>query len=409
MTDSIKTVSTSAPKTAADVIAMFRPDLAKATETLTLALPNLTLQVNSNSDALTQNLRQYFAPFLVSTDNAKADLQLHALQHNPQAPDPELAEPFATHFSKLPWVDWIREPGKTNRKDRYINLEDARLIHKVRTGMVFLQHPTQPLAVGPCEANPNQIINFINSQLASRFQQQGSLCCHASAVHYIPPSTAPIQKTAKQNLQQQESSVGMAFAAFSGGGKSTLMLHLLDEPNVHYVSNDRIYIKHLSDTHTLANGIPKMPRVNPGTLLHNSRLKTILPPTRQQELQQLSRESLWTLEEKYDVLIPEHYPDKQICLTTPLRYLVVLNWQHNSAEATQLTPFVLAERQDLLSAIMKSSGAFYQNSQGTFLDGGETLDNNAYLAALSNVTCLEATGQVDFNSLKAQCLELLTS
>jgi len=58
--------------------------------------------------------------------------------------------------------DWTREFGKSGRKDSYVDIEDARLIHKVRTGMVFLQSSDQKIAAGPCLQNDNQVINFIN-------------------------------------------------------------------------------------------------------------------------------------------------------------------------------------------------------------------------------------------------------
>ena len=59
---------------------------------------------------------------------------------------------------------------------------------------------------------------------------------------------------------------GIGIAARAGAGKSTLALHLLSS-GLSFVSNDRLLIKAGASGPELA-GIPKMPRVNPGTLLN---------------------------------------------------------------------------------------------------------------------------------------------
>jgi len=55
----------------------------------------------------------------------------------------------------------------------------------------------------------------------------------------------------------------VAFAGFSGGGKSTLMLQLMSAGDYRFVSNDRLLIAPCNNVVT-ALGIAKMPRVNPG-------------------------------------------------------------------------------------------------------------------------------------------------
>ena len=72
-------------------------------------------------------------------------------------------------------------------------------------------------------------------------QRQGWLICHASALVYKDK--------------------GFGIAGFSGGGKSTLMLHLMANPEMSYLTNDRLFIHNTAEG-VLSRGIPKLPRVN---------------------------------------------------------------------------------------------------------------------------------------------------
>ena len=123
----------------------------------------------------------------------------------------------------LNFIDWAREPGKTGRKDSYVDLLGGRLLRKVRTGMVFLQSDTWRIAAGPCEANDNQVINFINAQYMNDLQRHDWLICHAAG------------------LVRGERAV--AIAGFSGGGKSTVMLRAMEHPSLDYLTNDRLFIR----------------------------------------------------------------------------------------------------------------------------------------------------------------------
>ena len=46
------------------------------------------------------------------------------------------------------------------------------------------------------------------------------------------------------------------------------------------------------------SGIPKLPRINPGTALNNPSLRSILSPERRAELEGVDAGELWSLEEK---------------------------------------------------------------------------------------------------------------
>ena len=215
---------------------------------LDLDLGGYIMRIRSNNATLLERLKEYFA-HVVSTTSTP-DIEILAIE----------SEVIA---SGLDFIDWAREPGKTGRKDACFDIQGARLVHKVRTGMLFLQSETSRIAAGPCLQNDNQVINFINSQYMNWLQQQGWLICHASA------------------LACQGQAFGIA--GFSGGGKSTLMLHLLGHAGMSYLTNDRLFIRNTSEG-VLSRGIPKLPRVNPGTIVHDPNLESLISSQQRESL-----------------------------------------------------------------------------------------------------------------------------
>ncbi len=339
-------------------------------DALYLSLGACTLRIRSNSGELIDQLRGYFSP--VAGPARDADIDVTAIERD--APDLGIA-----------FVDWKREPGKSGRKDSYHDFDGGRLIRKVRTGMVFLQSETQRIAAGPCRRYDNQVINFVNAQYMNWLQNRGWLICHAAG------------------LVRQRRALGIA--GFSGGGKSTLMLHMMEEPAVRYLTNDRLFVRRVG-SETRAAGIPKLPRVNPGTIVHNPRLQSMLPEAQRDRLLNLPNAQLWALEEKYDVAIDALYGEDRIASEAPLGAFLVLNWQRDSDRPLALRPVELAARPDLLGAIMKSPGPFYQYADGAFFNADTPFDRQAYLAALEGVAAYEASGGVDFGALAHQLNEL---
>ncbi|MEE2730363.1 MAG: HprK-related kinase B [Pseudomonadota bacterium] len=346
------------------------------------------LCVQSNSAELLARLQHYFRHMVVSTHSvqsplmAESTLMLTAIQR----PTPGLNVSF---------TDWRRETGKSGRKDAYYDVPGGRLVHKVRTGMVFLQCAQAPLAVGDCLANDNQVINFINAQFMTWLQQRGWLICHAAAVEYQGRS--------------------IAIAAFSGGGKSTSMLRLLDQPGTRFLTNDRLFILREQDQGqqhgqqepgVKVAGVPKLPRINPGTIVNNPVLQSILSPQRREQLQSLPAAELWELEEKYDVDVLELYGDDRIQHLAELDCFLLLNWQHNGTE-TVIQAVDLDQRRDLLPALMKAPGPFYQQSNGQFLSDQTPLDAQRYVDVLAGAAIYEVSGGVDFDALAHWCRQRL--
>lgn len=328
-------------------------------------------RLQSNSTALLQQLAEYFSFIVSPVVEPTYTLQLI------ETDDVDLAVDF---------IDWKREPGKTGRKDSFVDLDGARLVRKVRTGMVFLQSESHLIAAGPCLENDNQVINFICSQMMTWLQQRDWLICHAAAVVHK-------QKT-------------IAVAGFSGGGKSSLMLTMLEHADTQFLTNDRLFIK--AEHHSVgAAGIPKMPRINPGTIVYNPRLHDLISQTEREQLAALPNEELWELEQKYDADIERFYGKDRIQYKAPFDALLILNWSRDTNEPVALNEVNLRQRPELLQAVMKSPGPFYQDSAGKFITDEYRFMPESYLDTLAHVAVYEATGGIDFDSLAQQYLAVV--
>lgn len=341
------------------------------THTLALKFGEFSVSVVSNSQPLLDGLSTYFSRYVVA--NVESSVTVHLFETDKINID-------------LEWKDWPREAGKTGKKEQICDVEDGRFVHKFKTGMVFFQHLSAPLAIGPCSDHQSQIINFIINQHINYLQQQGGLICHAACL--------------------QIDATGIAIGAYSGGGKSTTMLKLMELPHSKFVSNDRLFIFDEQDG-IRAAGVAKQPRVNPGTLLFNPRLKCILSDERIKALEQMPSNELWQLEEKYDVMVSEHYDVKgdvegpSSIADIPLQHVVLLNWKPGHSDEAQLSEIQINDRTELVAAIAKSPGPFYQEASGAFLKSADIPEAQYYLDKLNKVKVWEATGGADFDALIA--------
>ncbi|MBZ0253691.1 MAG: HprK-related kinase B, partial [Candidatus Methylomirabilis sp.] len=194
---------------------------------------------------------------------------------------------------------------------------------------------------------------------------------------------------------------GLGLCGFSGMGKSTLALHLMNR-GLDYVSNDRLLARR-EGSGVRMFGVPILPRINPGTALGNERLGSILSPERRKAVAAMPLDELWELEEKYDVFIDEVYGEGRFRLAAPMTALGILNWRRDGTPP-RLEEVSLAERPELMPAFMKEPGLFYEP------DGEDVearFSEDAYRRALAGVRVLEISGGVDFERAAAACLEAL--
>ena len=365
---------TSVDKYSINQIADFLIDDNRLNEqAITLKINDFVIKLRSNSQALLEWCQFYFSHVLHDSTAIKANIEILAIERQPVD-------------LNINFQDWIRADKQKARKDAIYDIADARVLKKVRTGMLFLQSRSHLIAAGECLKNKNQIINFINAQYMSHLQNHQAIICHAAGIIY------------------NNQALGMA--GFSGGGKSTLMLHMLNQAGSRFLSNDRLFVKR-NNTETLAIGIPKLPRVNPGTIIHNPSLENMITPQRRKQLLQLPQNELWELEEKYDVIIDESYGPDRIQYQAPINDFLILNWKHDSDEPVQLKQVNLQERRDLLAALMKSPGPFYQFDNGKLFQQLTPLNEQSYLDAFTDINVYEARGKVDFQALSQLCYQQL--
>lgn len=337
-----------------------------AKKSLFLGLGDLIIQVKSNSPVLLDELRLYFKEFI--SWESHADIQIYALEAD--------GEDFPYDFQK-------KEPdhGKTRIKEEYIDLADGRIVRKRLTGMVLLFNGRLNMAIGPCLKNSNQIVNFINNRFIEWMLRRDSLLAHASGVCL--------------------GNRGLALAGFSGSGKSTLALHLLNQ-GASFVSNDRLMIRRQKQG-IVMYGIPKHPRVNPGTLLSIDKLIRVMSEEHRETFSRFNPDDLWSLEYKYDVIIHEYFGEKKFLLRAPMNGLLILNWQRTDAPLA-IHRVDMASRQDLLAAFMKSPGLFFQPESRAALPD---FSPGQYLDMLGSSIVYEATGGVNFQQATSFCLGFL--
>lgn len=328
------------------------------------------LELRSNSAALLDTVADYLSLF--SAKPGACDVTVSAYETDVL----ELPMPFS---------DWVRGPGKAGTKEAYADVDGGWIVRKVRTGMHFLLGEQYRVAAGPCVQNFNQVVNFINAALVSLRLGEGWSWCHAAGV--------------------ARGTRGLGFAGTSGAGKSTLALHGMNE-GLSFVSNDRLLIKR--NGHTRMTGIPKHPRINPGTALNNPTLRDVLPEARRLALEAMPVAELWALEEKYDADIGTLY-DGRWTEAADLAGLILLDWSHDHDGPTLIEPVDFAKRTDLWPALFKHPGPLHVDGAGRRTENSLDVPAQPYLDALAGVPVFEIRGRVDFPKATAHCLELLGS
>ncbi|MEW6076877.1 MAG: HprK-related kinase B [Thermodesulfobacteriota bacterium] len=337
-----------------------------AGHTLGLVFGGCRFSIESNRGEIIEALGAYFSPF--PGDKGTATVTVTVIE----APPPDFAEPFVL---KEP------EPGKSRIKEEYLDLENGRIVRKRLTGMVFVFGEGDNLAVGPCRENLNQVVNFINNRYIEWKLCRGALLGHAAGVGL--------------------NGNGLALAGFSGAGKSTLALHIMSR-GATFVSNDRLMVEK-TDTGLVMHGVAKLPRINPGTIVHNPDLQAILDADDHRKFKELPPDELRQLELKYDASIDECFGPGRFHLHADMAGLVVLNWKQQGGPLSirRVDPLV---RTDLLPAFMKPTGLFfYPGSECRMTDPTP----EAYARLLNHGCLWEVSGGVDFHKAADACARFL--
>jgi len=336
---------------------------------LSLGFNGCNILLTSNSEELIDKLKIYYRDF-VNEDISKFEINVVAIEADP----PEFNVGFIV---KEP------DPGKTKIKEEFADLPDGRIVRKRLTGLQFTFGSGKHLAIGPITKNYNQIVNFVNNRYIEWFVNRGYLLVHAAGIRF--------------------KGKGITLSGFSGMGKSTLALNFMSRGS-EFISNDRILFKKNGKALKML-GVPKLPRVNPGTILSNSDLDTVITEEERILFSDIPKDNLWELENKYDVDIDQCFGKYKFLLHSDTDLIICLNWNRRKS-FPEINKVDLRDRRDLLRNLMKSLGLFFEFNNGSI---NKNPTEEEYLECINGTTVVEVKGGVDFDIAAEACIKFLTS
>jgi len=136
-------------------------------DSLEFRLADCHVRVVSNSVRLLETLRRFYGRLIHAS--AEADVTIRAIESVP--PD------LDCHFVRV-----IPETDFRFVRDEYAVFPHHRVVRKRATGMTLVFGRDDHVAVGPCEANPDQVIDFINNEVRRWRLFRGGLLLRATGV-----------------------------------------------------------------------------------------------------------------------------------------------------------------------------------------------------------------------------------
>jgi HprK-related kinase B len=325
---------------------------------LRLRFVDVPLRVVTNDADIWTSLSLYYRPWIVATAE-------------PPVTDVTLIQGEVTPGGEF--ADVPRRPG-ARVKEAVQDVPGGRLILKKATGVIMGLWRGGAFAAGDVRGNLNQGVNLVNACYAKAVLGRGYLLLHASGVSWNGRTAV--------------------LAGPPGAGKSTAALHFVEE-GFRFLSNDRVLTRsRADDVETL--GYPKQPRINPGTLLHHPRLRSLLKPDDRAALDALPRAELWALERKVDVDLDAIYGPGTVELSGHMQVLALVKWRLEG-EAFGIRRLDTAEALTNLPFLYKDLGAFDLDRPPR---GRAAIGPMAdYAELFRRVTVIEVTGRVDFAAL----------
>ena len=117
----------------------------------------------------------------------------------------------------------------------------------------------------------------------------------------------------------------------------------------------------------------------------------------------MDTQTLWGIEQKYDVPIDTCFGPDKFKLVFPMDGLVILNWSHNGLP-TRVQTVQPSERKEILPAFMKETGLFFLPYSDCMMPD-PAIEN--YIEMLSRCRVIEISGGVDFHVAIDTCLRFL--
>jgi HprK-related kinase B len=285
---------------------------------LLLRFGEVVVAVNAEDDRLRDRLSSYFRGFVASDGVApKPDVKIDASLER------------RSDVASIEFAAW-----DARGKDSYADVLGKRFIRKDRTGVLISAKKRHWTIEGDLSRNFSQLVNLVGTAYSLTVLDRGGAMLHASAV-------------ARDGLS-------LALIGTSGSGKSSTAVRLL-ELGFDFLSNDRLILEAASKA-VLAHGVPKLPRVNPGTLLSGRRTRALLDSSKRQRYQKLPPEQLRAVEDKYDLDVAEILGSRWE-LTSQLGCAIVLAWTP-SGRGLSFQRLDADQALEAMRATAKSFGAF---------------------------------------------------
>ncbi len=315
----------------------YRPD-----RSFGVRIGDVALSLHTNVPTVSTRLREYFAPYL-SAGMVPDAPAVHLVQGEPVYDAARLRDiPRRVHGQGV--------------KEAFYDGAGVRVVVKRRTGLTIYIAEPDHFVVGDVAANFNQAVNTINTVFAKAMLRRGYIMLHASAV--------------------LGASGGVAFASPSGFGKSTVALMLV-ERRQRLVTNDRLFVRPAGGRPTRRDGpargdgsaadrgedavemvgVPKRPRVNPGTLLRIKSLAPLMSDEERALYAPMTAEELWSVERKHDVDVDATYGPGTVRLRGLLRAVFLLRWSPTD-RGWNVRTLALAERTAALGQMLKTAGVY---------------------------------------------------
>ena len=318
--------------------------------TLRMQFVDFGIEVGTNSLRLAGKLQSYFRDYL-SASTERPDARLEAL----------VAQPEYDASRMKVW----QSSSRPNRQPKESFYDDGgvRRIFKNRTGVLISMSESETSIVGDLEEHSNQAINLICTLFGLSLARRGYPMLHASAIARV------------------DDGAGFMFLGNSGSGKSSVALQFIEHGGYEFVSNDRVLLS-VDGDHVEIVGLPKKPRVNPGTLLASNTLSRLVPPRRVRAYREMPSDVLWQLEEKTDVDVTRSFGARSQ-LRTWLARAYSLEWRRDEEglNETMMEPDAVMRA---MRATRKDFGPY--DLRGDAHDAEDVLERIAVLVPFVRVT-----------------------
>ncbi len=326
---------------------------------LSVNFDGFAVQLRTNSATLKAKLEQYFAAFRTADNSDVLDSTV-VFAADVSLPDLGISD----------WQVKQPEPGKQRVKEHFRKIDEGIIVRKVQTGVHLAYLGSSRICAGPLVENANQVINFVNNIYMDHLLRDHGQLFHAAGVC--------------------DGERGLGLAGRSGKGKSTLALKLL-ETGLDFVSNDRLVVQ-AADDGLIMRGVPKYPRINPGTIVNQDALLPLASEADLARYRSMSKDALWELEEKYDAFVDECFDGCQFQLAARMSLFVLIDWDRHSADAPMLSPAQPADVIDLIPAVMKAPGIMLPGASRRIPE----VSVDDYCGLLAQTSLYVLSGGVDF-------------